>query len=281
MRFLFNTALIAFLSVALTACNSADVCNQAPENLDEHTAPFAAVIAFYGNLEMNGFVDLSQEYVLSRGQLHPIVWRYNMGMEPNYWRVVFSFHDITGNGQMDLIIGSTGADHCTYSTYYITGIYTLIDDRPVSVIQYDGSRALLLLSTDTCGNVILEHLWGHGGSSEQFFYGINESGELALLDKIISHDFDRDLHYAGEIFRPRIRHIGDTTVNLSETEYITLMHIYGSIGYELLHIISEEEIIAYFRIYHPCKYEHFQGFGNSRSINLEWDFILTPDDCAG
>jgi len=276
MKFLFNTALIAFLSVALTACSSADVCNQALDNLDKHTAPFAAVIAFYGNLEMNGFVDLSQEYVMSRGQLHPIAWRYNMGMEPDYWRVAFSFHDITGNGQMDLIIGSTGADH---SIHYIIGIYTLIDGIPISIIQYDGSRTLLLLSTSISGNIILEHFWGHGGSSEQIFYGINESGELVLLDIIISYDFDRDLYYAGEKFRPRIRRIGDTIANLSETEYITLMYMYGSIGYELFHIISEEEIISYFRLYHPCKYEHFRDFGNSRGVNLEWEFILTSADC--
>ena len=249
--------------------------------LDECTLPFAEIIAFYGNLEQNGFIDYTRGYERGVGQLHPIAWRYNVGRIPAYWRVLFAFYDITGNGQPDLIIGATGSRHFFP---YVVGIYTLLDGVPASVIQYDGSRTNLFLLTNIYGNVIIESAWGHGGSSYQLFYYIGENGELLLLDRISSYDFNIDHHIlTGELIRPRIRHVDGIDVNLTEMEYIALMHKYGSMGYEMFRsvtdvfpigIVTEDEFTDWLRTHYPCKYANYKGFGHSRRVTLEWEYIL-------
>ena len=214
------------------------------------------------------------------GQLHPIVWRYNMGRMPSYRRVAYAFHDITDDGYPELIIGAVGNRH---SNYYIIGIYKLVEGVPVSVIQYCGGRELLSLLIDVNGNTVVEHSWGHGGSSEQLFYAVDENGGLLLLDAIFTFDFDRELWKLGDRTRPRIRYLEGVDAWLAESEYIThltemeyvaLMFKYGSKGYESFDIISEEEFINWMRMYHPCKYEQYQGFGIIRRANLEWKYVV-------
>jgi len=234
--------------------------------------PFVSTIEFYRQLQKNGFIDYTREPEFRFGQLHPIALRNNMGMEPTYWSVLFAFYDINGDGQPELIIAATGEGRLFP---YIVGIYALVEGVPVPVIQYDGSRMVLSLKTDTCGNAIIEHSWGHGGSSEQLFYRIDENGGLMLLDFIISYDFDKNLHYlTGEMVRPRIRYIENVEIHLTEMEYIELMYKYGSGNYELFHIVSEDEFIDWMRINHLSKYEQYLGFGDSRRINFEWEYVL-------
>ena len=133
----------------------------------------------------------------------------------------------------------------------------------------------MFLLNDISGSIVIESLWGHSGSSFQFFYSINENGELLLLDAIFSYDFDKELHaLTGEMIRSRIRNTEGNEIHLSEMEYIMLMYKYGSIGYELFLAVSEEEFIDWMRIYHPCEYEQFQGFEDNRRVSLEWEYVV-------
>ena len=70
---------------------------------------------------------------------------------------------------------------------------------PVPILQNGGSRRTRLsLLIDINGNIVIENSWGHGGSSEQLFYTINEYGDLVSLEMIVSFDFDRSLWDIGK-----------------------------------------------------------------------------------
>jgi|GEM_PF-5594479 len=212
--------------------------------LDKDILPFATVVERYRRIEKNGFIDSDREYTEQMGQLHPIVWRYNMGMLTSYWRVLYAFYDVTGDGQPELLIGATGRRNFHP---YIVGIYMILDDCPVSVIQYAGGRTSLHLSVDLNENIIILSTWGHMGNAHEAFYSVNENGSLILLDKIWTYDFDR-IHYneTGELERERFRHIDGVIEYICEKEYVEIVEFYGSFGYEpIREIITRPLIISW------------------------------------
>jgi len=209
-------------------------------------AVFSPIIDRYKQLEQDEFMYL--------GQLHPIAQRYNLGMLPSYWRMIYAFHDITGNGQPDLIIGAAGRKHFNP---YITGIYALVDGISFSVMQYSGGRESYYLLTDAHANTVISQQWGHMGNAFEAFYSVNYDGELILLDEIWTYDFDMS-HYneTGELIRNRVRYLeapGGTREYVTEEEYVSIMQFFGSFGYE-----TDEEIVP-------------------RPVSLDWRCVVTQD----
>ena len=221
-----------------------------PESASESTVPFASIIYFYKTLEQDNFINLDMESDAIVGQLHPIVWRYNMGIAPESWRVMYALYDISGNGQMDLIIGATTGQWVGPCIAYIVGIYTLSDGIPLPVIRYTGGSGRISLYTDVKGNVNIVSGSGRGGEALEFFYTIDKNGKLIELFWIQTHNFDlmRWEEY-GLNARDRFKSINGDSFAITEDDYVDLMVFFGSGGYEPIRRI------------------------NPRPVNLEWKYI--------
>lgn len=208
-------------------------------DLDADTAPFAAIIAAYAMYQQNGFV-LPEDHPLwhpyHMGYLHPIALRYNF-LHTN-WNILYAFHDISGNGRPDLLIGAVEPRSWGFFPYLV-GIYTLRDGEPVPVIRYGGGRGDIWLFESSDGGIVISEGWGHMGSAAEFFYAIDENGELVLLDALFTYHPDWEhLEQTGEAIHIRLRHVSGNfwdgeQVRITEEEYIALINKYGSFGYEI------------------------------------------------
>ena len=72
------------------------------ERIDTDALTFDTIINNYRILEQNVFIDPDREPEVRSDQLHPITWRYNNGMSPTYWRLMYAFHDITGDERIEI-----------------------------------------------------------------------------------------------------------------------------------------------------------------------------------
>jgi len=276
---LVGMGLLLLIAFILTSCKYLPYM----DSVEEAVVPFIVILEHYKQLEINGFVDLTREYIPYRGRLHPIAF---MGRPPCYWQVVYAFHDINGDGNPELIIGVTSESRGVHDVHFIVSIYTLANGVPMSVIEHDSSRMRIYLLTDINGDTIIEHSWARAGNAIQVFYTINENGEMQFLEAIHTYDFDFEIknnwNYVNRV-RPRIRSVESVDVwgaepehitYLTEMEYIFFMYKFGSVAYEPFIIISEEEFVAWLRTNHPYKYNHCQAFGSGRHVRLEWSLVM-------
>lgn len=115
---------------------------------------FKQIIDAYATLEESGY-PLFDESIIGHSLL--TVQKdgtYNFGWD-SLPSLTYSFYDINADGSSELLIGVDDG-------YYISGIYTLQNGKPVSVIQVE-DRHVLYLRKDSSGNCIIEHSWGHMG----------------------------------------------------------------------------------------------------------------------
>lgn len=146
---------------------------------------------------------------------------YNFGWDDKP-TLMYAFYDINGDGLFELLIG---ADE------FISGIYVLQNEIPVSVLQVE-SRHNLNLLIDNDGKCVIEDSWGHMGYATDFFYTIDEKGKLVTLDKLYTNgDRKENGVFIGHF---RTRDVQGEEVSITEEEYCSLIRNYGSIGYELL-----------------------------------------------
>jgi len=187
--------------------------NDIPENTNvvRRDYLYAPIINAYAELEKSGFATYDEDLIgdslltQSGGSTYNFGW-YSPPM------LTYAYYDINADGSPELLIGAGD---------FISGIYTLIDDKLVSVIQVV-DRHSLALSSDDSGDCVISHSWDHMGDSESFFYRIDENGQLITLDKLYT-----DIYYSGDDFvRFRSREIDGERVKITEEEYSDIMRKY-------------------------------------------------------
>ncbi|MDR0287552.1 MAG: hypothetical protein LBI03_07615 [Clostridiales bacterium] len=200
--------------------------------------PYTSVIYAYAMLEKSGYTMYYND-VIGDSSLpsNGGMGSYNFGDKP---KLMYALYDINKDGSPELFIGALES---------ISGIYTLKNGVPVSVLQLE-SRESILLRTDNNGNCIIEHLWRHMDYSEEFFYTIDKSNELITLDKLYVIYRERDEN--GQLFDFYYKEVNGEQICITEEEHDELINKYD--GYEYS---SDEE--------------------NRQKINLTWGTIL-PDD---
>ena len=203
--------------------------NMPPSKTTSAANPFAAILNAYAELELSGFTLYNEELighslfvVLGEAMWSPRV--------PNDDRqIMYSLHDINGNGLPELFIGTNSV---------ITGIYTLRNAEPESVIQLENHRHILNLFNDIDGRYIIKHGHGHLDHAWEYFYTLDEDETLTVRDRLFTNGLDwsgnPDRYNDGNepaYFRSRL--IDGEEVSITEEEYIALINKYGSWGYGL------------------------------------------------
>jgi len=172
---------------------------------------------------------------------------WNEGNRPPF---LYALHDLNGDGVPELMIGGEYAPRYGLSSN-IFGIYALQNNSPTSVFNQTGSRYNLSVQLDDEGNCILSNSWGHLGTSEDYFYKIDEDGQLVLLNYFQCGVVFNELNEA-TAEKQHYRHVGDEFVRITEEECLYFMRKYGSSGH-----LGQSELLEQ----------------EERTIQLEWSLV--------
>ncbi|MCL2377393.1 MAG: hypothetical protein FWC76_08390 [Defluviitaleaceae bacterium] len=188
---------------------------------------YATILNAYAKFELSDFTLLAED-LMERSIIAVVSYYSTRRADPIGWdrpSILYVFHDLNGDGIPELFIGANGA---------ISGIYTLQDGQPVSLIQvgwHDG----LALTTDVYDNYIIQHMWGRMSHGAETIYGLDENGHLFMRDRLITHGHWWRYSECGEY--PyiygfyRARYIDGEEVSITEEEYVALLMKYGIWGY--------------------------------------------------
>lgn len=147
--------------------------------------------------------------------------------------LVYTFCNLGGDDTPELLIGADlgTADGATGSNVFVTGIYGLRDDKPVSLIQVCGESQLNFF-TDKDGNPVIEKISGmHNDYATEYFYKIDKNETLITLDKLYTYGKINDYNKPDDISYSHTKDINGKEINITEQEYLVLMQEYGSVGY--------------------------------------------------
>ena len=208
--------------------------------------PYSSILDAYAMLENSGYTYYYKDVIgdsvlaLSGGVTYNTGWQ-----KPT---LAYTFYDINGDGSPELLIGTTSIADWSSALISISGIYALLNGKPVFVIQTE-HRYILNLLESSSGNCIIEHAWGHMGYADEIFYTLDKDGELIMLDKLYTDgDIIEDNEVVGSF---RSKDADGDKVDITEEEYCSLIRTYGSWGYN-----PHEET------------------GETRLICLDWELIL-------
>jgi len=200
---------------------------------DVHLLPFAEILNAYAELELSAFAIVDNELIghsiLAQG-MNPFSF-------PEETRLVYALHDINGDGAPELFIGYGRRDFNT-----ITGIYTIQNSEPISIIQLDLRSSFFVLRIDVNDGYVIEYIWGRMGHAINAFYALNENGELITLDVLITSGLDwsggewvEDEWIGDGPYHLRFRVVDGEEVSITEEEYSALIRKYGAHGYGTLY----------------------------------------------
>lgn len=206
---------------------------------------YDTIIDAYTKLEESGYKEFDEEILGDSILVKNEGRTFNFGGE-QLPILKYALFDVNRDGVKELFIGSSNS---------ILGIYTIQNDKPVSVLQVKSAANLVLL-IDNNGDCVMKHSWGHMGYAEEFFYTINKDGDLILLDGLYTDgdDLDENGIMVGHF---RTKDAEGKKVSITEEEYCSLISKYGSTGYE-----------------------PFEEMGEERKIDLKWIPILTSEITA-
>lgn len=148
--------------------------------------------------------------------------------------LMYTFCNLSGDDTPELLIGAdlgTGEGGAICSNVFVTGIYGLQDDIPVSLIQAGGDSQLSFFTDNNDNPVIRKILGIHIDYSAEYFYTIDKSEKLITHDKLYTYGKINDCNKPDDIFYSHTRDINGKEESITEQEYLELMQKYGSIGY--------------------------------------------------
>lgn len=211
--------------------------SKSSETFDGDTASYAEfykpIINAYIALEQSGYTSydeniLSKDVCLIPGGNGSYFIGFNE--QP---MLVYAFCNLGGDDTPELLIGADlgAANGATESNVFVTGIYGLRDDKPVSLIQV-GDVSQLNFITDNNDNPVIEKISGtHIDYAEEDFYKIDKNETLETLDKLYTHGQINDYNKPDDISYSHTKDIDGKEVSITEQEYLALMQKYGSVGY--------------------------------------------------
>lgn len=147
------------------------------------------IINAYIALEQSGYISYDEKILSKDVCLIP-------GGNGSYFIVydkqpvlVYAFCNLGGDDTPELLIGADlgTADGATESNVFVTGIYGLRDDKPVSLIQVCGDSQLNFFTDKNDNPVIVKISGTHNDYAEEYFYKIDKNETLITLDKLYTY----------------------------------------------------------------------------------------------
>ena len=183
---------------------------------------FAPILNAYRAFIQDGFTS-QNEYFLA----HPTFQQWEWGSAflltfPD--QLVYAFHDISGNGVSELIVGTEFIEGVTW----VFGIYALQDDKPTVIVHAANHRHVSLLINNT-GEYVIEVSSGRDRFSGRHFYMLDEKNNLILIDVFIEGSrWESDPTHYSSSYAYRITN--SEWISLTQEEYMAFMQMYGSRG---------------------------------------------------
>lgn len=195
---------------------------------------YKPVINAYTALEQSGYTSYDKKILNKDVCLIPGGGgSYFIGYDKQPVLVCF-FCNLGGDDTPELLIGAdlgTADGDINGSNVFVTGIYGLRNDKPVSLIQAGGDSQLSLF-TDNNGNPIIQKILGiHIDYTAEYFYKIDKNETLITLDKLYTYGKINDCNKPDDISYSHMKDINGKKVSITEQEYLALMQKYGSVGY--------------------------------------------------
>jgi len=183
---------------------------------------FAPILNAYIAFAQEGFAS-QDEYFLS----HPAFQQWEWGQAflltfPN--QLVYTFHDLSGNGTPELLIGVEFIEGVTW----VFGIYALQAGKPTAIIHAENQQDVSVL-INSVGEYIIELSHGRDVFSGRNFYKLDEENNLILVDSFIEGSrWASDPNYDMTSYAYRITN--GEQISLAQEEYMALMQMHGSRG---------------------------------------------------
>ncbi len=203
------------------------------ENIENYADLYKPIINAYITLEQSGYTSYDEKILSKEVCLIPSGnGSYFIGYDKQPV-LMYAFCNLGGDNTPELLIGADlgTADGETESNIFVTGIYGLRDNKPVSLIQVCGESQLNFF-TDKNDNAVIEKISGtHNDYVEENFYKIDKNETLITLDKlytygkIIAYNKPEDISYS------HAKDINGKEVSITEQEYLALIQKYSSVGY--------------------------------------------------
>jgi hypothetical protein len=215
----------------LESSNSSATINGNTANYADFYKP---IIDAYIELEQSGYTSYDEKILSKDVCLIPGGSGSYFIDNDNKPVLVFAFCNLGGDDTPELLIGAdlgTADGAATGSNVFVTGIYGLRDDKPVSLIQVcDWSQ--LNFFADNDGNPVIKKNSGtHIDYAEEDFYTIDKNETLITLDKLYTYGKINDYNKPDDISYSHTKDINGKEVRITEQKYLALMQEYGSVGY--------------------------------------------------
>ena len=213
MKRIFITLLLIII-FSLSACERPTVTNEEDA--------FAPILNAYIAFVQDGFAS-QDEYFLA----HPAFPQWEWGRAflltfPD--RLVYTFHDLSGNGISELIIGAEFIE----AGAWVFGIYALQDGKPTAIIHAENRQDVSVFINDT-GEYVIELSYGRNRFSARNFYMLDKENHLILIDSFVEGSrWEIDPDYDMVSYAYRIAN--NERISLTQEAYMTLMQMYGSRG---------------------------------------------------
>ncbi len=207
----------------LTSCNIYRGLNEISQKSSDERL-FAPIIYAYRDYEQSEFTSFDENIIGDSLLVQDNGISYNTGWNNNY-DLYYSFYDINNDGTYELIIGANK---------YITGIYSIQNGKPVSILQVE-DRYTILLNVGIDNNIVISNSWGRMGYAAEFFYTINKFGSLMVLDTLFTLGDNKS---GDEWSHFRAKEVNGEMIDITEEEYCMLIRKYGNYGYEPLEEIN-------------------------------------------
>ncbi len=202
-------------------------------NIANYADYYKPIINAYIELEQSGYTSYDEKILSKDVCLIPGgSGSYFIGYDKQPM-LVYAFCNLGGDNTPELLIGADlgTADDAVGSNVFVTGIYGLRDDKPVSLIQVGGWSQLNFFR-DKNDNPVIEKILGtHNDYAEEYFYKIDNNETLITLDKLYTHGKINDYNKPDGISYSYTKDINGKEVSITEQEYIALLQKYGSVGY--------------------------------------------------
>ncbi|MCL2400993.1 MAG: hypothetical protein FWC91_14785 [Defluviitaleaceae bacterium] len=183
---------------------------------------FAPILNAYIAFAQDGFASQDEYFLLHPAFQHREWGRVFLLTFPD--RLVYTFHDISGNGISELLIGAEFIEGVTG----VFGIYALQNGKPTAIIYAENQQDVSVL-INSIGEYIIELSHGRDRFSGRNFYKLDEENNLILVDSFIegSH-WESDPNYDMVSYAYKITN--GERISLTQEAYMSLMQMYGSRG---------------------------------------------------
>ena len=184
---------------------------------------FASILNAYIAFVQDGFAS-QDEYFLAHPTFHQWKEWGNVFLLTFPGQLVYTFHDISGDGISELIIGAEILEGVTR----VFGIYALQDGKPTAIIHSVLRQYVSVLIQDN-GEYVIELSYGMDMSGGRSFYILDENNNLILIDRF-SEGSTWEIGPNYDMVSYAYRGIGDDPISLTQEEYMAFMQLYGSRG---------------------------------------------------